>query len=694
MRVVNDRPRPTWQAMRSAIRPSASILTLTLLAAPAMAQDDPETGEAVVEAEEPLIVVTGRGLDDPEAIAAYSVVELDREHIVSAPSGRIEDVLGNVAGFQQFRRSDSRSSNPSAQGATLRGLGGNATSRALVLLDGVPQADPFFGYIPFNALAPDRIGSIRITRGGGSGPFGAGALAGTIELSSADAETLRPVTASALVNDRGEAEASAIAAMRLGAGSLTVGGRWDRGEGFFTTPEGDRVPASAKAAFDVWSADLRAVAPIGRDIELQANGRVFRDDRTLRFEGADSSSEGQDASVRIVGRGDWEFDALGYVQARNFSNVVISSTRFVRVLDQRDTPSTGLGGKLEVRPPVGEDRLLRLGVDYRRSDGELQEDAYSAFTGALTETRRAGGTNSDFGIFAEGEVEAGAFTLTGGLRADRTVIADGFFRARDAAGAVVQEDIAPDRADWSTTYRAGAVWRTGEALKLRAAAYSGFRLPTLNELYRPFVVFPVVTQANAALENERLEGYEAGLDFTPTAGVAMGLTVFSNEVENAIANVTVGPDLRQRRNLPAIEARGIEAVVGLERGAFRFDGTLSYTEAEVRGEGPSLELDGNRPSQTPEFAASATLSFAPADGWLLAGTLRHVGDQFESDQETDVLPAVTTFGAYAQMPVTGRLAVVLRAENLTDERIVTRNSDGSIDLGTPRTVWGGLRWNY
>ena len=30
-------------------------------------------------------------------------------------------------------------------------------------------------------------------------------------------------------------------------------------------------------------------------------------------------------------------------------------------------------------------------------------------------------------------------------------------------------------------------------------------LPTLNELYRPFVVFPVVTEANAALENERLE---------------------------------------------------------------------------------------------------------------------------------------------------------------------------------------------
>ena len=32
-----------------------------------------------------------------------------------------------------------------------------------------------------------------------------------------------------------------------------------------------------------------------------------------------------------------------------------------------------------------------------------------------------------------------------------------------------------------------------------AAPASGLRLPTLNELYRPFVVFPIVTEANAAL---------------------------------------------------------------------------------------------------------------------------------------------------------------------------------------------------
>ena len=141
-------------------------------------------------------------------------------------------MLLGVAGFQQYRRSDSRSSNPSAQGATLRSLGGNATSRALVLLDGVPMADPFFGYIPFNAIVPERLESITVTRGGGSGPFGAGALTGTIELETANAATLGPVSGRALVNDRGATELSATLAPQLGSGFAVVSGRWDRGQGF------------------------------------------------------------------------------------------------------------------------------------------------------------------------------------------------------------------------------------------------------------------------------------------------------------------------------------------------------------------------------------------------------------------------------------------------------------------------------
>ena len=147
--------------MKSLLLASAVLL---LCASPALAQDE---AEAAITTAANVIYVFGQGLPDTPATPAYSVVEISREQLTATVSGRLEDALGNVAGFQQFRRSDSRSANPSAQGATLRALGGNASSRTLLLLDGVPMADPFFGYIPFNALVPDRLSVVRVTRGGG-----------------------------------------------------------------------------------------------------------------------------------------------------------------------------------------------------------------------------------------------------------------------------------------------------------------------------------------------------------------------------------------------------------------------------------------------------------------------------------------------------------------------------------------------
>ncbi len=637
------------------------------------------------------IVVTGRGLDDTPATPAYRSSEIDRGRIVSSASGRIEDVLSSVAGFQQFRRSDSRSANPSAQGVTLRALGGNASSRALVLLDGVPMAHPFFGYIPLSAISPERLESVRITHGGGSGAFGADAVSGTIELSSAGPDRLGPWSASALVNQRGESEMSALAAPRLGAGYAVVSGRWDRGQGFHTTPENQRVPATSRASFDSWSAGLRAVFPLDAQTELQLGSLLFDDHRTLRFDNADSTSSGQDASLRLVHRGDWQIDALGYVQARDFSNVVISSTRFTKTLDQRATPSTGLGGKLELRPPVGENLTVRLGSDLRVARGRMEEEAYNAVSGARTAIRTASGKTHDIGFYTEADAEFGDLVLTAGARADRWSVSGGHFTTQDGASALVSSQRFADRSGWQASFRGGTLWRAGGGLSLRAAAYTGLRQPTLNELYRPFVVFPVETRANAQLGNEKLEGFEAGIDYARGEMLHLSLTAFDNRLKHAIANVTIGTNLRERQNVDAIRARGIEAAAGLRSGAWSLDGSLAWTDAEVRGSGPALALDGKRPAQVPELAASATVTWQPREHWRLAATLRHVGRQFEDDLETDALPAATTLDAYAELPLGRALALVLRGENLTNERVVTRNQAGSIDLGAPRTLWIGLK---
>ena len=637
------------------------------------------------------IVVTGTGLAPPPAAPAYAAQEIGAERLASTASGRLEDALGSIAGFQQFRRSDSRSANPSAQGVTLRALGGNATSRSLVLLDGVPLADPFFGYIPFSALPPERLARARVTRGGGAGAFGAGAVAGTIELESAGPDQLGLLSGEALSDDRGETELSGTVAPRLGSGFAVVAARWDRGQGFYTAPASQRVPASARARYDSWSASLRAVAPIAPGIELQARGLVYGDARTLRFIGADSTSSGQDASLRVVGKGHWQFDALAYLQARNFSNVVISSTSFRKTLDQRATPSTGWGGKLELRPPISRTVVLRLGTDWRAADGTMFEDAYSGVTGLVTARRRAGGRSSDLGFYTETDWRLGALTLTGGLRADRWTITGGYFTEANAAGTVTINNRFADRSGWQTSLRGGAVLQLGGGLDLRGSAYTGLRLPTLNELYRPFTVFPVVTRANAGLVNERLVGFEAGFDWKPGDTLHLSATAFDNKVEHAIANVTIGVNLRERRNVDAVHARGVELELGARLGQVSLDGSLAWTHARIEASGASLALNGKRPAQTPELAASATLSWQPRPGWRLALTAKHVGAQYEDDLQTDLLPAATTLDAFAALPLSNRVQLVLRAENLTGTAVITRKQGGSIDLGAPRTLWAGFR---
>src|SRR5690606_15198010 len=312
----------------------------------------------------------------------------------------------------------------------------------------------------------------------------------------------------------------------------TVSGRWDRGDGFRTTPKDQLTPASVNAAYESWSASGRVVQAIGPDMQLQVRGLAFETDRTLRFRGADNTTRGEDLSVRLIGRGEWQFDAIAYAQWRNFSNIVVSSNPATPnpTLDQRDTPASGLGGKIEIRPPVGDAHLLRIGADFRRSEGDLAEYRFNAATGAANGSRFAGGENSDLGLFIEDDYSIGPILLTGGIRADRWTVRDGYHRNLAANGAVLEDSIYPDRSGWDVSWRVGGTADVARGVRVRAAAYTGLRLPTLNELYRPFVVFPVTTSANAQLANERLRGFEAGIDVVADRGVEFSLTAFDNRV--------------------------------------------------------------------------------------------------------------------------------------------------------------------
>src|SRR5829696_9616165 len=130
------------------------------------------------------LVVTARALPDPAAQRAYSVDRIGAQRLRNSPSTQLDQVLKDIAGLQLFRRSDARSGHPTSQGVTLRALGGNASSRALLILDGVPQADPFGGWVNWPAYDPSTLDEVRVIRGGGSVVNGPGALAGLIDMTS------------------------------------------------------------------------------------------------------------------------------------------------------------------------------------------------------------------------------------------------------------------------------------------------------------------------------------------------------------------------------------------------------------------------------------------------------------------------------------------------------------------------------
>ena len=652
----------------------------------------------------PEIVVTGRSLPQPGGAVAYGAVTIDQDRLGSVASGRLEDALRDVAGFQQFRRSDSRAANPTSQGASLRSLGGNAASRALVLLDGVPVADPFAGWIPWPALSPDRLTAARVTRGGGAGGFGSGALTGTIELLADSAIT---------GGSRGSLSASAGTSTALGSGVAMLSGRFDQGNGYVLVPDRQRGSVDVPARYRQWSISARSIVPVGQTSELQVSARAFDDDRRRGLVGGDIASQGADASLRMVNRGDWAWEALAYVQARKFATQIlgVNAARNLATptLDQFNTPSTGIGGKVELRPPVDAGHEVQIGIDVRAADGETRE-RFRFQAGQFTRLRQAGGQSLTLGIYAEDSWQpAENLTLTAGGRLDHWTLSDGKLRETDiAGGTVVNNLIFAKRVGWEPTARGGAELTFTTAIKARAAGYIGWRLPTLNELYRPFRAGSDATAANATLNPERLGGVEVGLDYVPLNTARLGVTLFWNRLDNAIGNVTLGngpgtiPQVgfvaaggafRQRLNLQSIRVQGVEATAALNYGRWSLSGSAALTDARVSATGPAAALDGKRPAQSPKTQVSATIDYAVPAGVRASLTGRYVGPQFEDDLELRRLRSALTLDVSAELPLWRGIGLRVAAENLFDREIQAGISDsGIIDRGTPRTIWAGVRW--
>lgn len=641
------------------------------------------------------IVVTAGGLLRPA----------DGDHVGSrnligdvAPGfgNRIENRLRDEAGIVQFRRSDGRSAHPTSQGITLRGLGGNASARALVTLDGVPQADPFGGWVAWSAYDAIHLGGIIVARGGGSGVDGPGALAGTVGLYS---EMTDGAEASLAYGSRDSWDASASVGGEIGDGQVSLDGRYSRGDGFIPVAKGQRGAVDRAAPYEQGGLGLRLRFDTGDDSRVEASVRGFSDRRDRGTDFTQSKFDGVDASLRFVHDpvGATQWIALAYVQLRDFesgfASVAAGRNSVAPALFQR-VPATGLGARFELRPAIDGENPLRIGADWRRTEGRTEEDFF--FAGTVPGRHRiAGGSSDTVGAFAEwtsGDPNDGfLWTLSG--RVDRWWLSEGYRLERNIAGPVITNLRFASRQGWEGSGRAGVRW-TSDGFSLRAAGYRGWRLPTLNELYRPFRVGAEVTTANEMLEPERLWGGEVGADWD-SGDTKLSVTLFGNHLTNAIANVTLAPNLNQRQNLDAIDSKGVEVSAEQRIGPATLRATYAFTDAKVDASGGAATLDGRRPAQIAKHGGSVSLRSNARGPFGGFATLRYIGKQNEDDLGLLVLDDALTLDAGLSWQLAEAISIEARGENLFDELVPAAiSSSGIVERASPRTLWVGARLSF
>src|SRR5687767_8494981 len=127
-----------------------------------------------------VVVTATRGAERLPTAASSTV--LTAAELSNIAAGALDDALRTTPGFTLFRRSSSRTANPTTQGVTLRGVSGSGASRTIVLADGVPLNDPFGSWVYWNRVPLAAIDRVEIVRGGAGDLYGADALGGVIQL--------------------------------------------------------------------------------------------------------------------------------------------------------------------------------------------------------------------------------------------------------------------------------------------------------------------------------------------------------------------------------------------------------------------------------------------------------------------------------------------------------------------------------
>jgi len=639
-----------------------------------------------------------------------STILLTSTDVSSTPALRVDDVLRQVPGFSLFRRSDSRTANASNQGVSLRGLGGTAASRALVLEDGLPLVDAFGGWVYWDRVPRTSLASVEVFRGGASNLYGSDALGGVVQFITRQPQLPAFSLETSYGNER-TPDLSFWTGTRAGNWDLSLASEMFRTDGYVIVPTYQRgsidTPANSKdATVDVTIGHKvgekgRVFARGSYYTEFRNNGTPIQTNDTTMGEGALGFDQqfGSRDSLTLRGYG----QVQGYDQ--QFSSVA-ANRNSESLTDLQHVPEQVVGGAGQWTHLLGTHQTFIAGMDAMEVMGASDEQLFTA--GTHTRNNAAGGRQRILGWFAEDIVRFNQWTIILAGRFDDWNNFNASSICTPLSGKCTSPSVLyPSRSDLAFSPRLSVLRTLTHNISVTASVYRAFRAPTLNELYRSFRLANVLTLNNPFLNAERLTGAEAGVNVTTLKRkLDVRGTFFWSDIVDPVENVTINPTtspvLRQKENLGRIRSRGLEldGVAHISRD-IQISAGYEFTDATVvnytvpPGE---VSLLGKKVAQVPQNVFTWEARYWNPSRIMLSVQGRFVGNQYDDDQNLYPLGSFYTMDLQVGRNLTRNLEIFAAAENILDHRYNVANTptaSGSLfNIGPPILYRVGLRLNF
>jgi len=643
------------------------------------------------------------------------VIQLTSTDVVATPALTLDDKLRQVPGFSLFRRSSSRIANPTTLGVSLRGLGsGSGASRAVVLEDGIPIADPFGSWVYWDRVPLEAVSDIEVMQEGASSLYGSSALAGVVQfLTKPPSPAAAGASMQISYGNQNTPDLSFWTGGQRGKWESTFSGELFHTDGYILVPEPDRGSVDTQAGSQHGTADWMIGREIGEKSEMFGRGWYMDD---TRKNGTPEQRNGirlvQGALGANLDLGEaGAFTLRFYGTAETYHQIFssVAANRDSEILtDIQDVPAQGVGGSAVWTRHLGGRQQLVAGFDEHEEIGHSNENIFSGVTGKPTKNTFTGGHQLTVGFFGEDLIQlAPSWTLALSARYDHWRNFDAFLRCDPIAAnsCPVPFTVYPDRSYGAFDPRAALIHQFGSHVAWSASVYRAFRAPTLNELYRSFRQGTVTTDANPALREERLTGLETGVDVnTLDQALEIRGTFFYNQIVNPVSNVPCTPPTpycvpastgttQLRQNLGRTAAPGFEL-----EGIARFTRQIQivagyqYVDATVLS-APGLGIAGNWVAQVPHNVITFQGRYTNPRIVEVSVQGRMVGMQFDDVKNAFPMDRFFVMDVQAWRGVGRGTEVFAAIENVLNDKYLFA-VQGVPELGLPIAARFGFRYQF